>query len=60
MVINATTFESAVLGFASVGNLRALRRKTHRKLVYGGKPLQMVKSPKWNSVASGYTGIFIP
>jgi hypothetical protein len=57
IAINSTTFIAAVLGFASIENLRALRRKTHRKLEYLGQPLKMINSPKWNPVASGYTGI---
>ncbi|KAJ3303206.1 hypothetical protein HDV03_004115 [Kappamyces sp. JEL0829] len=42
--VNATTFISAVLGFASVDNLRLLRKKTHRKINYS-VPLAVADVP---------------
>jgi short subunit dehydrogenase-like uncharacterized protein len=44
---NATTFVSAVLGFASASNLRQLRKRTHRKIAYLGKPLVLYRNPRW-------------
>ncbi|KAJ3347138.1 hypothetical protein HDU91_006842 [Kappamyces sp. JEL0680] len=53
--VNATTFISAVLGFASVDNLRLLRKKTHRKINYSGPGLEVVQGPKWQPRVNAYT-----
>lgn len=44
---NATTFISAILGFASVSELRAIRKKSHRSVPYVGQPLKLSKGPRW-------------
>ncbi|KAJ2996596.1 hypothetical protein HDV02_006358 [Globomyces sp. JEL0801] len=55
VTVNATTFISAVLGFDSVKNLRALRKKTHRKVNTIGRTLHVYRNPRWDPRVSSYT-----
>ncbi|KAJ3313784.1 hypothetical protein HDV04_001588 [Boothiomyces sp. JEL0838] len=52
---NATTFESAILGFASVDNLRQLRKKTHRSVPTIGRSLHVYRNPRWDKRVDCWT-----
>ena len=43
------------VGFASVGNLRALRKKTHRRITYTGPGLELANSPRYSRKVNAYT-----
>jgi short subunit dehydrogenase-like uncharacterized protein len=49
---NATTFESAVLGFASAQNLRSLRK--HRRRLQIAHPLQVASAPSYSATLQRY------
>ncbi|KAI8903358.1 Saccharopine dehydrogenase-domain-containing protein [Gorgonomyces haynaldii] len=54
MQANATTFISAVESFANVSTLRALRKRSHKKIDFVGQSLVVYRSPKWHKSINAY------